>query len=101
MARVKAIVFDANETLLDLGALDAHFARAFGDAAARERWFKQVGELVFTATITGRYRDFERLGDAALTMVAEQLGRALAADDRAAIHAALRALPAHADVRPA
>ena len=30
MARV--CVFDVNETLLDLRALDAHFARMFGDA---------------------------------------------------------------------
>jgi hypothetical protein len=30
MARV--CVFDVNETLLDLGALDLHFEQAFGDA---------------------------------------------------------------------
>lgn len=101
MARVKAIVFDSNETLLDLRALDPHFARAFGDAGARERWFRQLGELFFTATITGKYRDFGRLSDSALSMVAEQLGRELEQEQRAAIHEAVLALPAHPDVRPA
>jgi hypothetical protein len=30
-------VFDVNETLLDLRALDAHFGRAFGDPGAARR----------------------------------------------------------------
>jgi hypothetical protein len=29
----RVCVFNVNETLLDLGALDAHFQRVFGDAA--------------------------------------------------------------------
>lgn len=39
MARV--CVFDVNETLLDMAALDPHFERLFGDATARGRWFGQ------------------------------------------------------------
>ena len=31
----RVCVFDVNETLLDLGALDPRFEEAFGDAAAR------------------------------------------------------------------
>jgi 2-haloacid dehalogenase len=45
MTRTRVIVFDSNETLLDLSALDPHFARAFGDASARDVWFKQVLQL--------------------------------------------------------
>jgi hypothetical protein len=37
-----AYVFDVNETLLDLAALDPHFERAFGDPGAREAWFQQL-----------------------------------------------------------
>ncbi len=101
MAPVKAIVFDSNETLLDLRALDPHFAAAFGDAAVRERWFKRAGELFRAVTVAGEYRNFERLSDVALLMVAEQLGRDLAKADRAAIHEAVLTLPVHADVRRA
>lgn len=38
---VRVCVFDANETLLNLGALDPQFERAFGDAATRQAWFGQ------------------------------------------------------------
>ena len=44
MSRV--IVFDVNETLLDLSALDPHFERIFGDAAIKQKWFAQVLQTV-------------------------------------------------------
>lgn len=37
MPRMKTMVFDSHEALLDLCARDPHFARAVGDAGARER----------------------------------------------------------------
>jgi 2-haloacid dehalogenase len=43
----RGIAFDVNETLLDLGALDPHFERAFGSAAVREQWFGQMLQLAF------------------------------------------------------
>lgn len=101
MTHVQVIVFDANETLLDLAALDPLFARAFGDARARAAWFTQVLQLFLTATVIGEYQPFDVLGDAALDVVATQRGVTLATDDRAAIREALLALPAHPDVRPA
>jgi len=63
-------VFDVNETLLDLRALDAQFVRVFGDAGVRQAWFTQMLQNAFVATITGPYRDFGQLGAAALDMVA-------------------------------
>jgi 2-haloacid dehalogenase len=35
-------VFDVNETLLDLRALDSHFEHVFGDATVRQAWFAQL-----------------------------------------------------------
>src|SRR5207302_5231198 len=99
MARV--IVFDVNETLLDLGALDLHFRRVFGAGGVRAEWFTQVIELAIVATATNVYFDFAVVGDAALTMVAARRGVDLAADDRAEILSGMRALPPHPDVRPA
>jgi 2-haloacid dehalogenase len=62
-------VFDVNETLLDLRALDAQFARVFGDASLRQAWFSQMLQNAFVATITGPYRNFGTLGAAALNIV--------------------------------
>jgi 2-haloacid dehalogenase len=48
-------VFDVNETLLDLRALDAQFARVFGDAGVRQAWFTQMLQNAFVATITSSH----------------------------------------------
>ncbi len=73
----RVIVFDVNETLLDLGALDLHFRRVFGAGGVRGEWFTQVIELAIVATATNVYFDFAVVGDAALTMVAARHGVAL------------------------
>ena len=97
----RVIVFDVNETLLDLGALDPHFRVAFGDAAVRREWFAQVIELALAATASNVYFQFGVIADAALTMVASRRAVALSSEHRAAILNGLRALPPHRDVRPA
>jgi len=97
----RVIVFDVNETLLDLGALDPHFRQAFGDAAVRGEWFAQVIELALAATASSVYFQFGAIADAALTMVASRRAVALSGGHRAAILGGLRALPPHRDARPA
>jgi 2-haloacid dehalogenase len=62
MARV--CIFDVNETLLDLRALDRHFQRAFGDAGLRQQWFAQFIHNAFVTTITDRYQPFGAIGAA-------------------------------------
>ena len=97
----RVIVFDLNETLLDLSALDPAFARAFGDPMVRKRWFRQVLELFLTATVIDEYQSFDKLTEAALEMVAEQERVELKAADRTAVRKMMRKLPAFPDVRPA
>lgn len=94
------LLFDLNETLLDLGALDPLFARMFGDAAVRKTWFAQVLQLFMTATIIDHYRSFDLLVEDALTMVASIRAYSLTAADRDAIRTALGHLPPHPDVLP-
>src|SRR5262249_35458173 len=68
------IAFDVNETLLDLGALDAPFAALLGSAALRPQWFQLMLQLAFTGGLTGRYVDFTTAQRAALAMLAEREG---------------------------
>jgi 2-haloacid dehalogenase len=96
MARV--CVFDVNETLLDLGALDPHFERAFGDAGLRRVWFLQVLQSALVATVTSAYSDFGTIGGAALEMVAEREGMDLSDEDRQRILGGMRELPPHPEV---
>ncbi len=96
MRRVQ--VFDVNETLLDLAALDPHFERCFGDAGVRQAWFSQMIQSALVATVTGAYSQFGQVGMAALTMVASQAGVELRDEDREAIVGQMRELPAHPEV---
>jgi 2-haloacid dehalogenase len=96
MARV--CLFDVNETLLDLGALDPHFERVFGDAGMRRAWFTQMIQSALVTTVTGAYRQFGAVAMAALAMVAEQAGVELRDEDRDAVAAQLRRLPPHPEV---
>ena len=64
----RVIIFDVNETLLDVGALDPLFGRMFGDATARREWFGQMLQSAFVSTITQTYRDFGSIGMSALAM---------------------------------
>jgi 2-haloacid dehalogenase len=96
MARV--CLFDVNETLLDLGALDPHFERAFGDAGVRRSWFQQVLQSALVATVTGVYSDFGAVGAAALDMTAERQGIRLSEEDRLSILGGMRELPPHPEV---
>ena len=96
MARV--CVFDVNETLLDLGALDPHFERVFGDAGVRRVWFLQLLQSALVATVTGAYSDFGQVGGAALEMVAEREGVDLSDEDRQRVLGGMRELPPHPEV---
>jgi FMN phosphatase YigB (HAD superfamily) len=53
----RTIVFDVNETLLDMSALDPLFADAFGDKGVRRVWFFQTLQNAMSATILGSYFD--------------------------------------------
>jgi 2-haloacid dehalogenase len=91
-------VFDINETLLDLHALDPLFAETFGDADARREWFTQMLQLAFVSTITNEYRDFGTLGAAALEMIAARRGVSLQNERKAVLLGGLRRLPPHPEV---
>jgi 2-haloacid dehalogenase len=91
-------VFDVNETLLDLGALDAEFERLFGDRGVRTAWFGQLLQSAMVATITDRYSDFGTVGRGALEMTATRLGVELSDQDREAVAGGMTRLPAHPEV---
>ena len=60
-----AVVFDVNETLLDLAALDPLFAEWFGRASVRREWFAQTLHVAMTLAATRAYRGFDEVGAAA------------------------------------
>ena len=94
----RIIVFDVNETLLDLKGLDPHFERIFGSAGVRKEWFKQVLQSALVTTILDAYSDFGAVGAAALEMTARLHDLELSERDRNAILGAMRELPPYPEV---
>lgn len=97
----RTIVFDVNETLLDLSALDPLFEKHFGDAAVRGEWFTQVLLTAMTTTLVGEYADFAQVGAAALGMVAERRKVRLSDEQVKEILQGMRSLPAHPEAKEA
>jgi 2-haloacid dehalogenase len=94
----RVCVFDVNETLLDLAALDPLFERVFGDATVRRLWFNQMLQSAFVGTVTDAYTTFGEVAGAALRMTEERLGVKVSEEDRKEILGGLRALPPHPEV---
>jgi 2-haloacid dehalogenase len=98
--RRRILVFDVNETMLDVNALAPHFARAFGDGEVLREWFLTLLLYSNVASLAGPYSDFGMIAGAALDMVAAGRGVRLSPEDRDRILTGTRSLPAHPDVRP-
>ena len=94
----RIIVFDVNETLLDMGALEPHFAQAFGNRLVWREWFSTVLLYSEVASLAGPYADFSAIGGAVLDMTAASRGISLKSEYRDNILAGMRSLPAHRDV---
>jgi len=97
----RAVIFDVNETMLDLGALDPLFVRWFGGPIARKEWFAQTLHFAMTLAATREFRSFGDVGAAALAEIAHRRGISLPDEAAVQLRAALLRLPAHLDVAPA
>lgn len=97
----RVILFDVNETLLDLQALNPHFERIFGDSSTTSRWFSLLLRGAMVATITGEYHNFEQLGGDALAVMAMKRGVTLTPNDRVRVLDQMRQLPPHPEVTEA
>ena len=95
------LLFDVNESLLDLRVLTPHFERLFGDGNVLFEWFGQVIHSAMLTVIAGQYSDFAVVGRASLEMVALRRGITISDGDRTAIVGGMRSLPPHPDVLPA
>ena len=97
----RAVIFDVNETMLDLGALDPLFVRWFGDPIARKEWFALTLHFAMTLAATRQFRSFGEVGAAALAGIAHRRGMSLPDEAAAQLREAVLRLPAHRDVAPA
>ncbi|NBB86799.1 MAG: haloacid dehalogenase type II [Bacteroidetes bacterium] len=92
----QALIFDVNETLLDLSALDPFFSAYRGDAALRKVWFRRLKEWWLVGLGAGTHRDFATLARASLVALNPDIETTT--DEVDALMAAVTSLPAFPDV---
>ncbi|OBG79325.1 MULTISPECIES: haloacid dehalogenase type II [unclassified Mycobacterium] len=98
MAAPSILVFDVNETLLDIGSLAPLFGEWFGDERVLREWFAQLVMYSMTATFTQNYVDFATLAQGVLRMVGAAHSVSLGDDDQRRLKTGLLTMPAHPDV---
>lgn len=64
------LIFDVNETLLDMSKVKASMNEKLGSDTAFLLWFSRLLEFSMVETLTGNYLDFGTVGKAVLKMTA-------------------------------
>ena len=98
MSDLPLIVFDVNETLLDLETMTPTFERIFGDKAAMRLWF--VNFILYSAalTVAGHYVPFTDIGGAVMKMLADTRGVVIKDADKKELTDKFSTMPAHPEV---
>ena len=97
-ARPEALLFDVNETLLDLNGLRPHFALALGSAELMGEWFARLLHRSLLANQLDRYEPFDDLAVEALLVVARRRHLELGPDGARRVVDAMGELPPHPEV---
>jgi 2-haloacid dehalogenase len=95
------LVFDVNQTLLDMAPLAIDFEDVFGSGDAMGEWFARLLHGSLVANQLDEYRAFGVIGVEALLAVAERRGIELDEGTATEVVTRLAILPAHLDVIPA
>src|SRR3984885_13457507 len=93
MSERPVIVFDVNETLLDLDSIRPVFDRIFGDPAAMRLWFADLITYSEALTLAGVYVPFTDIGGAVLRMLAATRGLTISEADAPALTARVATNP--------
>jgi 2-haloacid dehalogenase len=92
------IVFDVNETLLNLDSLQPTFDRIFSDPAAMRLWFANLITYSEALTLNGVYVPFTDIGGAVLRMLAATRGIKVSDADAAELTDRFATMPPHPEV---
>jgi 2-haloacid dehalogenase len=92
------IVFDVNETLLDLETMAPTFERIFDDKSAMRLWFANFIMYSAALTVAGQYVPFTDIGAAVMKMLANTHGIKIKDTDRQELTEKFSTMPAHPEV---
>jgi 2-haloacid dehalogenase len=98
MAALPLIVFDVNETLLDLETMAPTFERIFDDKSAMRLWFANFIMYSAALTVAGAYVPFTDIGAAVMKMLADTRGIKIKDTDKAELTEKFSTMPPHPEV---
>ncbi|MEH6710306.1 MAG: haloacid dehalogenase type II [Paraglaciecola polaris] len=97
---IEVLLFDVNETLLDITTLEPFFQRVFNHPLVLRNWFAELVLYSQTMTIAGLYEPFANLAVGTLKMVAANHRLSITEEDVNQFKTLLTSLPPHPDVVP-
>jgi 2-haloacid dehalogenase len=92
------IVFDVNETLLDLETMAPIFERVFKDSGAMRLWFANLILYSCALTVADTYVPFTEIGGAVMQMLARTKGIEISEADKTELTNTFAAMPPHPEV---
>lgn len=98
MSQPLVLIFDVNETLLDLDTLAPEFLKLFGDERVMREWFGQVILYSQALTLCDEYANFGEIGGAVLHMLGQIKNVDIGDKDTDRLRHAVSNMPAHTDV---
>ncbi len=98
MAALPLIVFDVNETLLDLETMESTFERIFGERSAMRLWFANLILYSAALIVAGRYVPFTDIGSAVMQMLAAAHGVKIDEADKKELTEKFSTMPPHREV---
>src|SRR5271156_4093061 len=98
MAALPLIVFDVNETLLDLGTMEPTFQRIFGEKDAMRLWFADLILYSAALTVAGVYVPFTDIGAAVMKMMGDTRGLAITDADKKELTEKFSTMPPYPEV---
>jgi 2-haloacid dehalogenase len=98
MAALPLIVFDVNETLLDLETMVPTFERIFGEKGAMRLWFDDLILYSAPLTVAGCYVPFTDIGSAVMKMLADTRGIKIDDKDKKEFSEKFSTMPPHPEV---
>lgn len=94
----KLLIFDVNETLLDMSPLRKAVNDFFKNDLAFEVWFPTLLQYSLVETTSGKYHDFSKIAVATLKMTAVKFNIKPEEEKLKSILGKVKQLPAHPDV---
>ena len=96
--KIKAIIFDVNETLLDMQKLEDEINAGLGNSLGFQIWFSKLLHYSLVENEIGSHHDFSKVAFATLKMAASYFGKEFSEKEIQSLLRLVKELPAYPEV---